>query len=81
MTRRKLEISDEQKSKLEEMRKILAGISLDNEDISISKDGCGDHCRNSCSYYCEDHCAESCKDSANYNECAYKSVYVHISQK
>ena len=57
----KLEINDELKLYLEEMKAALAGVSAVSESFHHTLgDVCGGYCRNSCSNYCRPDCYNAC---------------------
>ncbi len=71
----KLELDEELKVKLSQMREILAGV-LDPNIKPIGEDpttppGCGHYCMITCSWHCEDTCADSCSGTGS-RECHYK---------
>ncbi len=75
MKKRKLEISNETKMKLQEMRKLLAGVEPDTPgDLDVAM-GCGGTCYVTCSYWCELQCAGSCLNSGESQKgCGYRFV-------
>jgi hypothetical protein len=57
----KLELSNELKLHLKQMKEALAGVSLEGlNSISYPQGGCGGVCRITCSNYCRPDCFESC---------------------
>lgn len=60
MEKKRVEISEELKFKLQEMKSILVGVPDDNS-FDVSAGGCGGVCKITCSYYCERTCSESCQ--------------------
>jgi hypothetical protein len=59
MVKKRVEISEELKFKLQEMKRILGGVPDDNS-FDVSAGGCGGVCKITCSYYCERTCSVSC---------------------
>jgi hypothetical protein len=57
----KLELDNELKLYLQQMKDALAGVSLDGENsISYPQGGCGGICRITCSTYCGKNCTDLC---------------------
>jgi len=67
MNNRRLNVRDDVKLRLEVIRESLAGVILDNEDMSKVTGGCGGICYITCSYYCESSCMESCMTYSDYD--------------
>jgi hypothetical protein len=67
MNNRRLNIRDDVKLRLEVIRESLAGVILDNEDMSKVTGGCGGICYITCSYYCESSCMGSCMTFSDYD--------------
>lgn len=75
MKKMKLEVSEEQRLLLKEMRDALAGVTVDGfGGISFTEEtgGCGGLCRITCAYYCRDNCEDTCRDGCNTG-CKYSS--------
>lgn len=74
MEKKRVEISDELKFKLQEMKGILGGIPDDNS-FEVAAAGCGGYCMVTCSYYCESQCRESCMSNRWNAQCRLKPDY------
>lgn len=60
MKTRRLNISDNVLLRLRKIRESLAGVHLDDEEMSKVTGGCGGICYVSCSFHCEVTCSGSC---------------------
>ncbi len=61
----KLELDNELKLKLEEMKEVLAGITgAPSEETNVS---CGGVCMNTCSQECQSSCTGTCVNISSYN--------------
>lgn len=73
MKKMKLEVSEEQRLLLKEMRDALAGVTVGGfGGISFAEEepgGCGGLCRITCSYYCRDNCEDTCKQTNVMENC------------
>ena len=76
MTRKRLEVSDDVKLHLEEMKKKLAGFS--NQRLSFATEGgCGEQCMLTCAHYCHSACETYCNVNCSQgcvNGCATCAV-------
>jgi len=69
MKTRRLNIKDDVRIRLQKIRESLAGVTLDDEEMSkILIGGCGGICYVTCSFYCESSCKESCMCSSTWIE-------------
>lgn len=73
MEKKRVEISEELKFKLQEMKRILGGVP-DDSSFDVSLAGCGGICEITCSYYCERACSESCMDVRGSAHCRLKPL-------
>jgi hypothetical protein len=74
MEKKRVEISEELKLKLQEMKRILGGLPDDNS-LNVSAAGCGGVCRITCSYYCERACSASCAQARGNAFCKTQPLY------
>lgn len=66
MEKKKLEVTEEQRLFLEQMRETLAGMNLDDSGgVSYIDEtgGCGAQCKVTCAHYCRANCDEMCDGS------------------
>lgn len=77
MKTRRLNIKTDIKLRLQKIRKALAGVPLDDEEMSKVTGGCGGVCYITCSYYCEYVCEGSCMTSSTWNEYTGPGLYCY----
>lgn len=81
MKKMTLEVSEEQKLLLKEMRDTLAGVTVDGfGGISFAEEtgGCGGLCRITCSYYCRDNCDDTCRQTLSLGLCFFFRITLPI---
>lgn len=63
---RRPNIKDNVRLRLKKIRESLAGVTLDDEEMSKITGGCGGICYYTCSFYCEITCKGSCMISSTW---------------
>lgn len=61
------QIRDDVKLRLQVIRESVAGVTLDDEEMSKVTGGCGGICYVTCSYHCETSCMGSCMTYSDYD--------------
>lgn len=74
----KLQVSNELKLKLEQLRDVLGGVDPNYKtDPGPGNSSCGHYCMVTCSWHCENECAGSCSvlnGGSGQQGCAYKYI-------
>jgi len=66
LVKRRLDVTEEQKLFVEQMREALAGIQLDGPGRIFDTEGCGANCKVTCAHYCRANCDEECDATCLY---------------